>query len=155
MIATTIALALAAASLPGNYDCAIEHQVVIGETGAQPGSPVSFSGDDAAAWRFSVRLPRDAARDLTVDWPADPIQIAGNHPALTLAPGQVAFAAPARGPCMFTEGNCLTLVELSARDNGSLAFSILPAGSVRNQDGTRSIFHVVFVGSCRRREGGG
>jgi hypothetical protein len=146
-------LAMFAASLPGSYDCTIGHQTIVTETGGQPEAQARFPEADRDSWRFRLAMPLDAAA-VTIDWPANPVQIAGRHLALALAPGQVAFAVPARGPCMFTEQDCLTLVELSARGDGNLDFSILPAGSARNDDGSRSILHVIFTGTCRRREGG-
>ena len=149
-----LALALAmAASLPGRYDCTIEHQSVVTEAGGQPGAQVNFPEDQRENWRFGVEVPRNERAEVTIDWPANPIQVAGRHASLPLAPGQIAMAVPARGPCMFTEQTCLTLVEFSAREDGTLAFSILPAGSTRAENGTRSILHVIFTGACRRRNG--
>lgn len=151
---TMIALALAAAaSLPGRYDCTIEHQSVVTEAGGQPAAQVNFPEDQRDNWRFRVELPRNANAEVTIDWPANPVQVAGRHASLPLAPGQIAMAVPAGGPCMFTEQACLTLVEFSAREDGGLAFSILPAGSSRAENGTRSILHVIFTGLCRRRNG--
>ena len=150
MTASMLATALLAASLSGSYDCAIERQVAITEEGAQ-NQEVMFPESDRDAWRFGLRIANAEASPVTIDWPANPIQIAGTHPTLPLAPGQVAFAAVARGPCMFTEQACITLVELSARDDGTTVFSILPAGSVRNEGRARSMLHVVFLGTCRRR----
>ena len=152
MVSSMIAMAMTAASLPGNYDCTIERQVVITENGAE-GSTVNFPETERNAWGFRVSLPRDG-RSATIDWPANPVQVAGRHLTLPLAPGQVAFAAPSEGPCMFTEQGCVAIVEFSARNDGGLAFSILPAGSVHDAaSGTRSLLHVIFLGSCRRRDG--
>jgi hypothetical protein len=148
MIAISAAALLAAASLPGSYDCTIERQVLVTESGVQPGEAVSFSGADRDAWRFSVTVPRGDG-PVTLTWAANPIQIAGRHASLPIAPGQLAFVALSAGPCMFTEGPCATLVELSARADGSAAFSILPAGSSVNAAGVRSLFHVIFTGTCR------
>jgi len=145
-----LATALLAASLSGSYDCTIERQVAITEAGAQ-NQEVMFPESERDSWRFGVRIANADASQVVIDWPANPIQIAGTHPSLPLAPGQVALAAMARGPCMFTEQACVTLVELSARDDGNAAFSILPAGSVRNESGARTLLHVVFLGTCRRR----
>jgi hypothetical protein len=145
-------VALLAASLPGLYDCNIEHQVAITEAGAN-NQQVMFSESDRANWRFAVRVPRGDAPEVTIEWQADPIQIAGRHPSLEIAPGQVAMFAMSHGPCMFTEEMCMAMVELSAHDDGSLAFSILPSGSSREANGTRTLLHVVFLGTCRRREG--
>lgn len=146
-----VSIALVAASLAGSYDCTPAHQVVISENGAAS-SEVQFPEADREAWRFGLRVPRGDAPSVSISWPADPIQIAGDHPSLAVAPGQVAFAAIHPGPCMFTERACISLVELSAREDGNVAFSILPAGSSRNEDGTRSLLHVAFVGTCQRRD---
>jgi hypothetical protein len=151
----TAALILLAAALTGNYDCAIEHQIVLTENGFDTArQTVMFPESEQDAWRFGVRVPRGDAPRIVVDWPANPIQIAGTHQTLPLAPGQVAFVALSGGPCMFTEQNCATMVEFSAREDGGMAFSILPAGSTRAESGVRSLFHVVFIGTCRRRSEG-
>lgn len=144
-----VAAALLAASLPGTYDCTIERQAVVTETGVQPGDAVQFPEAERDAWRFSVRVPRGDAPEVTLTWAANPIQIAGRHASLAIAPGQLVFVALSPGPCMFTEGPCATLVELSARADGSAAFSILPAGSSVDANGVRSLFHVIFIGTCR------
>ena len=147
----TIAM-LVAASLPGTYDCNIDRQAAITGEGAN-NQQVMFPESDRANWRFALRVQGGRQPSVTIDWPADPIQIAGEHPALPLAPGQIALATTSGGPCMFTEAACMALVELSVREDGSLAFSILPAGSSRDASGTRSILHVAFLGTCSRRSG--
>ena len=146
------ATALLAAALAGSYDCTIEHQATVTESGSS-NQPVMFPESDRDNWRFAVRVPEGRAPQVTIDWPANPIQIAGRHPSIDIAPGQVALAAMSAGPCMFTGTACMSLVELSARDDGSAAFSILPAGSSREANGTRTLLHVVFVGTCRRPNG--
>jgi hypothetical protein len=148
MVGLGVTLLLAAA-LSGSYDCTIEHQGTVTESGVEASAQVMFPESDRDQWRFSVQVSDGRTPNVTIDWPANPIQIAGRHPAVALAPGQVAFAAVAGGPCMFTEDACLALVELSARDEGSAAFSILPAGSSRSESGARSLLNIVFVGTCR------
>jgi hypothetical protein len=147
-----LSIALLAASLPGSYDCTIEHQVGITEAGAN-NQQIMFPQAERDNWRFAVRVPEGRAPTVAIEWPADPIQIAGRHPSIDLAPGQVAMFALSQGPCMFTEGACMAMVELSARDDGSLGFSVLPAGSSRQANGTRTLLHVVFLGTCRRHGG--
>lgn len=152
MTSAILATALLAASLPGAYDCTIEHQIVLTENGFDAArQQVMFPASERDVWRFGLRVPRGDAPTVVVDWAADPIQIAGSHRTLPVAPGQVFFVALSGGPCMFTEQNCATMVELSARDDGSVAFSILPTGSSRAESGARALFHVVFIGTCRPR----
>ena len=149
----SIVAALFAASLPGSYDCTIARQVTITEEGANS-EEVSFPDAERDAWRFGVRIPQGASPSVTIEWPANPIQIAGTHRSLPVAPGQIALVAPASGPCMFTEQACVALIELSAREDGGVSFSILPAGSVRDEaSDTRSLLHVVFLGGCQRQSG--
>jgi hypothetical protein len=149
MSAAIAAAALLAASLPGTYDCDIERQAVVTEAGVQPGTAVEIGEADRGAWTFSVRIPRGDAPEVTLTWPTNPIQIAGRHSSLAIAPGQLAFVALSPGPCMFTEGPCAALVQLSARADGSAAFSILPAGSSQDARGVRSLLQVIFIGTCR------
>lgn len=144
-----LSVALLAASLPGYYDCNIERQAMITEAGASD-QQVMFPESDRASWRFSLRVPEGRAPEVTIDWPANPIQVAGRHPSIDIAPGQVAMFALSNGPCMFTESACMSMIELTAHEDGSLGYSILPAGSSRNADGTRTLLHVAFLGTCRR-----
>ena len=145
-----IMMGLLAASLPGNYDCTIERQVAIGEQGAS-NQEVAFLESEPQMRRFRLRVPTGAAPEIVIDWPGNPIQIAGSYRTLPIAPAQVVAMAPSAGPCMFTEQACVAMVEISAREDGSAAFSILPAGSVRDAaSGVRSLMHVVFLGTCRR-----
>jgi hypothetical protein len=152
MLLLALAQPAAAAALTGRYDCTIERQAVITETGVQPGDAVSFEGADRGNWRFAVRLRenRNAAPGIEVSWPANPIQIAGTHAALDVGPGHLAFIAMARGPCMFTETNCMALIQLSARADGSAAFTIMPTGLAGDERTGRTQLHVIFTGVCRR-----
>jgi hypothetical protein len=147
-----LSFALLAASLPGSYDCNIDRQATITEAGASD-TQVMVPDADRANWRFSLRVPEGRAPEVTIDWPANPIQIAGRHPSIDIAPGQVAMFALSDAPCMFTEGACMAMIELSAHEDGSLGYSILPAGSSRSTDGTRTLLHVAFLGTCRRHGG--
>jgi hypothetical protein len=145
-----IAAGLLAASLPGSYDCTIERQVAIQEQGAS-NQDVAFPESEPQMRRFRLRVSNGPAPEITIDWPGNPIQIAGSHRTLSIAPAQVVAMSPSTGPCMFTEQACVAMVEISAREDGSAAFSILPAGSVRDEtSGVRSLMHVVFLGTCRR-----
>ena len=148
-------LAAAAGTLSGTYDCSFERQAVVDESGVQPGAVVNFEGEDRDNWRFSVRMRenRNGPPQFIVTWPANPIQIAGTHTGIDLAPGHVAFVAISPPPCMFTEINCMALVQLSARADGSAAFTIMPTGLAGDETSGRTQFHVVFTGSCRRQNG--
>jgi len=147
--------AVLAASLPGRYECTIANQAIVTEAGAEPGAAVQFPGMEGGGWRFSPHLREraNAASEVEVRWPANPIQIAGTHAALDVAPDHVVFLAMARGPCMFTELNCASLIQLSTREDGSAAFTIMPAGLARDASGVSSQFHVIFTGTCRRQGG--
>jgi hypothetical protein len=148
-------LAAAAGLFSGPYDCTFERQAVVDEAGAQPGAVVSFEGEDQNNWRFSVQMQENRNRppQFIVTWPANPIQIAGTHTGIDLAPGHVAFVAISPPPCLFTEINCMALIQLSARDDGSAAFTIMPTGLAGDEASGRTQFHVVFTGSCRRQNG--
>ena len=148
-------LAAAAGTLSGPFDCTFERQAVVDESGVQSGAVVNFEDEDRDNWRFSVRIQENRNRppQFIVTWPANPIQIAGTHTGIDLAPGHVAFVAISPPPCMFTEINCMALVQLSARADGSAAFTIMPTGLAADETGGRTQFHVIFTGSCRRQNG--
>lgn len=151
----TALLLAATAALSGSYDCLIDRQVVINENGVQPGAVVNLDGGEGEAWRFNVRLieHRNAATQVEVRWPANPIQIAGTQASLDLGPGHLAFLAMSPPPCMFTEANCMALVQLSARADGSAAFTIMPTGLAGDESSGRTQLHVIFTGACRRQGG--
>jgi hypothetical protein len=145
----------AAAVLSGTYDCTFEHQAIITEAGVQPGAAVNFEGADRDNWRFSARLRenRNAAPEVEITWPANPIQIAGTHAAIDVGPGHYAFVAMNAGPCMLTETHCMALIQLSARADGGAAFTIMPTGLSGDESHGRTQFHVIFTGTCRRQNG--
>jgi hypothetical protein len=145
--------AMLAANLSGSYACAVDRQIIINEAGVnEPNAQVRFEGVGQGDWRFGIRVSGTETPSVAIAWPANPVNIAGTFRAMTLAPGQIAFAAGSRGPCMFTEQACVSVFELSAHDDGSAAFSILPAGSVNDHAlGSRRIFHVILMGSCQPR----
>jgi hypothetical protein len=151
----SIAFAMAAAVLSGSYDCTFERQSIVTEAGVQPGAVVNFEGADRANWRFAARVreTRNAAPQVEIAWPANPIQIAGTHAAIDVGPGHLAFVAMAPRPCMLTETNCLALIQLSARADGGAAFTIMPTGLSGNEASGRTQMHVIFTGSCRRQNG--
>ena len=155
MVAALV-LTAAAGILSGPYDCAFERQAVVDESGVQPDAVINFpEGEDPDNWRFTVRMQQNRNRppQFFVTWPANPIQIAGTHSGIDLAPGHVAFVAISPPPCMFTEINCMALVQLSARADGSAAFTIMPTGLAGDETSGRTQFHVIFTGSCRRQNG--
>ena len=149
------AQAPAAPALSGSYDCMIERQSVVTETGVQSGNVVNFEGADRENWRFVVRLRenRNAAPQVEVRWRTNPIQIAGTHAAIDVAPGHLAFVAMSRPPCMFTETNCMALIQLSASPGGGAAFTIMPTGLFGDGNTGRTQLHVIFTGVCRRQNG--
>ena len=148
-----LAAAMLAANLSGSYECVVDRQIIINEGRANlPNEEVRFEGVGQRDWRFGVRVSGTQTPTVVITWPQNPISIAGTFRAMTLAPGQVAVAIGSRGPCMFTEQACVSIFELSAHDDGSAAFSILPAGSVRDHLlGSRRIFHVILMGTCQPR----
>jgi hypothetical protein len=148
-----MALQSSATGLPGRFDCAVERQVVIMENGYDPARQDVDFGEDQRRWNFRLRVTQGGDNEATIEWPGDPIQLAGSHLMLDIETGQAAFMVARRGPCRFSGPACLALVELSARTDGNLAFSILPAGSLRRESGNMEIFHVVLLGTCRRQSG--
>ncbi|HEX8667619.1 MAG TPA: hypothetical protein VF727_04520 [Allosphingosinicella sp.] len=147
-----LAASAAATAERVQYDCTIERQYVItAEGGSWNESQVQFPDVDKADWRFTVDLDTGENSLATVSWKRNPVQIAGEHPVLRLAPGHYAFAAAAGGNCMFTEEACLALVELADRDQVSASVLIAPAGlSLDPTTGKRSLLQVTSVGRCAR-----
>lgn len=148
--------ALLAASLPGGYDCQIGQTAVITENGVLSGEPDQFPEALGPAWRFglNVRELANAALEVEVRWPpASLVEIGGTYPAQELAPGHIAFAGSTRGGCLFGGTHCPFLVQLAAREDGSLGFTIMPTGLNRTRSGGFTQFNIIFTGSCRRQNG--
>ncbi|HEX5185146.1 MAG TPA: hypothetical protein VFW19_18580 [Allosphingosinicella sp.] len=153
MIILPLLLAAAATAAPDRflYDCTIDKQFVITPAGGSWNeSQVQFPTVQQADWRFTIDLKTGDNPTAKVNWTKDPIQIAGEHAALELAPGHFAFAAVAGGNCMFTEEACLAMVEIADRDETSASILIAPAGLSRDKDGKRSLLQVTSLGHCSR-----
>jgi len=155
MIALVLAAAATTALSAVHYDCTIDKQFVVNNQGGSwNNSQVKFPGVAGGDWKFAVDL--NGSDDLTakVAWAKDPIQIAGEHAALRIGQGSVAFVAVAGAPCMFTEQSCMSMVEIVDASDGTAVVSITPAGMSKDeQSEARTLLQVTSLGTCKRSEG--
>jgi hypothetical protein len=142
---------LAAASLVAAYDCQLDAPKAVGfESGQAEASDI---GLPPASLRFSIRLESGNPMQAKVDWPGDPLTVAGKFPAISTAPGAYAFSAYSRGPCLFTETSCLTQVNLVDAAGGTAKIIITPVALASDRKaGTRTPFAVIALGQCARTD---
>ncbi|HEV7658253.1 MAG TPA: hypothetical protein VGO55_00250 [Allosphingosinicella sp.] len=157
---STAALAIAAllaASLPGSYACEIAQTTVVTENGVLSGAPNQFPEAHRPGWRFGVEVREraNATPEVEVRWPpASLIELGGTYAAVVLEPNHLVVTAMARS-CLFGSTNCPVLIQLAAREDGSLGFTILPTGLTRRARGSSELtqMNIIFTGSCRRQNG--
>ena len=147
-----VATMLAAAVGLARYDCRIEIPKFILRDDAQV-TIKEIQFPQGIEWRFLLALDRKRGRksvDATIDWAGDPIQIAGRHKALITGTGAIAFSVSSSGRCMFTDNNCVTLVNIAPQPDDSLKFIVLPAALTSYEGAEMPIpFVVVAEGSCK------
>ena len=140
---------ITAASLLAAYDCQLSTPRAVSMAGANLAS--SEIGLPPMALRFSVSFAEGNPIKAKVKWDGNPIQVAGEFPAVSTAPGAYAFSAFSHGPCLFTEQACLTQVNLVDGGNKPSLVILTPVALATDKDaGTRSPFAVVAQGQCAR-----
>ena len=148
-----ISFLLAATALSANYDCTLDVPKALDQKdGAALLSPIVFPDVAEGGWKFQAKVSRDdEGVDAAINWPGNPIQIAGEFPAMPTADGSIAIMTYSPGPCMFTESGCMSLVSLVDRGDGSAKVIIMPAAlSSDKANNSRDPFVVLIEGTCRR-----
>ena len=133
------------------YDCTVSApRRVFEREGTVSLNAIQFPDLADESWRFRVSLTHeDDGISADVRWRTNPIQIAGRHATLPTSEGSHAFLAAARGPCLFTEGPCMSLVHIVDHSANSASISITPAALAQGQQG-RVLWNVIIAGTCTR-----
>lgn len=141
---------LAAASLIAVYDCQLTAPKAVGfEAGQAAASTIDLP---PASLHFSITLESGNPMQAKVDWPGDPLTMAGRFPTISTAPGAYAFLTYSPGPCLFTETSCLSQVNLVDAAGGTAKIIITPVALASDQSGTRAPFAVIALGHCVRAD---
>jgi hypothetical protein len=142
---------LAAASLVAAYDCQLEAPKAVGFEAGQ--AKASDIGLPPASLRFTLDLQSGNPMQARLDWPGDPLTMAGTFPVIVTAPGAYAFSAISFGPCLFTEKACLSQVNLVELTNGRANVIINPVALAKDEKtGIRTPFAVIVQGTCSRTD---
>ena len=148
-----LVLALATADFSASYDCTLGVPKTLRTTGGQVSlNPIIFPGVADGAWKFRASVKRDKnGLNVDINWPGNPIQLAGKFAGLPTADGSIAFTAFSMGPCMFTESACMSLVNLVDAGDGTAEVIILPSALASDDvSKTREPFVAVIEGKCTR-----
>jgi hypothetical protein len=138
---------LTAATLIAAFDCQLEAPKAVGFEAGQ--AKASDIGLPPASLRFTVTLETGNPMQAKVDWPGDPLTMAGKFPVISTAPGGYAFSAISSGPCLFTETSCLTQVNLVESTGGNANVIVTPVALASDEKArTRTPFVVVALGQC-------
>jgi hypothetical protein len=155
MVNVLLIAAAAATSSSVTYDCSVAPPRNLAEADGRITAHrmvfPQFTGDD---WRFTLSMTRnDEGLYAVVDWPRNPIQIAGRFAGLPTADGSFAFAAYSQGPCAFTEEMCMSVVHVIERQTGQTSIVISPASmATMRETNSRAPLTVLIEGNCTRRE---
>ena len=146
-----IGVFVGAASVLAAYNCQLEAPKAIGFEAGQ--AKASDIGLPPAALQFSLTIESGNPMQAKLDWPGDPLTMAGKFPTISTAPGAYAFSAYSHGPCLFTETSCLSQVNLVDSNDGTAKLIVMPVALASDQKaGTRSPFAVIALGQCTRTD---
>ena len=114
---------------------------------------IDFPQVSDSDWRFTLSVTsNDDGINARVDWPSNPIQIAGEFAGLPTADGSFAFTAFSQGPCAFTESMCMSLVHVIEQQSGQTRIVINPAAMASIEGAnSRAPLTVLIEGTCTRR----
>jgi hypothetical protein len=144
-------ISMVAATLIAAFDCQLEAPKAVGFEGGQ--AKASDIGLPPASLHFSLTLESGSPMQAKVNWPGDPLTMAGKFPAISTAPGAYAFSAFSPGPCLFTETSCLSQVNLVESPGGNAKLIVTPVALSRDEKaGTRTPFIVIALGQCSRTD---
>ena len=110
-------------------------------------------GLPAASLKFSLSISAGDPMIAKVEWPGDPMQVAGEVPAISTGPGAYGFSAYSPGPCLFTEKECLTQVNVVETEDGKAQIILAPIAIARDSNSNRrNPFAVLAAGRCIRTD---
>jgi hypothetical protein len=142
---------LVTASLVAAYSCQLDAPKAVGFENGQAKS--SVIGLPPAALQFSLTIESGNPMQARVDWPGDPLTMAGKFPTISTAPGGYAFSAYSYGPCLFTETSCISQVNLVDSPGGTAKLIVTPVALATDKEkGTRDPFAVIALGQCTRTD---
>jgi len=146
-----IAAIAAGASVVAAYACQLDAPRAITLDGDR--ATASAIGLPPAALQFTLTIEYGNPMQTKVDWPGDPLTMAGKFPTIATAPGAYAFSAYSGGPCMFTEQACLSQFNVVEAAGGTARLIVQPVALTSDQKaGTRNPFAVVATGTCTRTD---
>jgi hypothetical protein len=145
----------AATANASSYDCQVEVPKSLYRSGnAAELKPINSPEFWAGKLSLKIKIKKGKADELdvaTVDWPSDPINVAGMFPVVHVAKGVLAFGAYSSGPCLFTETECLSQIQIADRANGEAILLILPTALWTDREtDTRTPFVVAIEGTCKK-----
>ena len=147
-----IGFLVATANVLAAYNCQLEAPRAVGFENGQ--AKASDIGLPPAALQFSLTIESGNPMQATLNWPGDPLTMAGKFPTISTAPGAYAFSAYSHGPCLFTETSCLGQVNLVDSTGGTAKLIVTPVALASDQKaGTREPFAVIALGRCTRTDG--
>ena len=155
MVIALLIAAAAAANSAVTYECRVAPPRNLAEADGQiTAHRIEFPQFSDQDWRFSLSVTDDdEGLNVVVDWPRNPIQIAGRFAGLPTSDGSFAFAAYSRAPCAFTEAMCMSVVHVIERQSGPASIIISPvAMATIRETNSRAPLTVLIEGTCTRRE---
>jgi len=144
---------VANAAIAKTYDCHLNAPLALYRDGVSATlKPINFPQLQSELWSFQVSIDKgkkDRPDVAHVIWPSNPIQIAGDYPALPTANGAIAFTAVGFGNCMFTAGACLAIVQIADQEAGKAKISVQPTALWTDDKSNKSDpFVAVIDGTC-------
>ena len=135
------------------YECQLNAPLALYRDGSSATlKEINFPGLENEPWKFKIDIKEGKKGELDnaiVDWPTNPIQIAGEFPVLPTATGAIAFTTAGFGGCMFTVNACLATVQIADQESGKAKISVLPTALWTDEVANRSDpFVALMEGTC-------
>jgi hypothetical protein len=145
--------AQAAATETPVYDCMLGEIYSVGaDSGGKVAvNPIQFGGGlRDKAWGFSLAYDEET---VDISWPDSPMQFSGKSPLIQTSEDSYASFRVGRGPCLFTEGHCGTLLHFAKQSDGRLKIQLQPIALSSFEDGRREPFVAYISGTCEVKDG--
>ncbi|BBC73011.1 hypothetical protein AEB_P2143 [Altererythrobacter sp. B11] len=143
----------AAAAETSAYDCMLGeiYSIRADSEGKDVVNPIQFRGGlGDKAWGFSLIQDEETVE---ISWPESPMQFSGKSPLIQTSEDSYASFRVGRGPCLFTEGHCGTLLQFAKQSDGRLKIQLQPIALLSFEDGHREPFIAYINGTCEAKDG--
>jgi hypothetical protein len=109
-------------------------------------STINLFNTGPGKWEFDLSLDK---RNATIHWPSSPMQLDGRGPLIQIGPTSFATFLASPGPCLFTDGNCGSMVIFSEQSDKSLRLLLEPLAVIKLEESGAQPYKIFINGACK------